>query len=376
MVEALVRPPVRRRAQVKSASPELVAHLNATTQFRIADLLTIAAPGVSAIRLTSADIDITAVSRVDNASHVFSSSGPRFRRSRTKLAPGLEVSSLTLTIFPSRTNDTIGGVPWPQAVRSGGLDEAQIILERAFMPSWGDTSLGTLILFSGRVGQADSLRDEIVIDVKSDLELLNTVLMPRNVYQPGCQFTLFDSGCGLTKSEWEHGGTVLAGSSASVILGDLGTLPAGVATPRTYTPNDGGTGPTTLLFTDYFQLGTIRFTSGVNAGLSRMVSVWSSAAPQRIQLARPFPSAPAAGDAFVITPGCDKRTSLSVPHAKAGDIRYGTCAAKFNNIARPPIYGQTGSNPDFTPILVRLPDTTVIPKARAFPYVPTPENVL
>jgi uncharacterized phage protein (TIGR02218 family) len=309
---------------MRAASGSLITLLNTTTEFRVADLLTIVQADGTTTRWTSADADITAVSRVDNASHTFSSTGPRFTRGATKLAVGLEVDTLALKIFPNKVTDTLGGVPWPQAIRQGSLDEARITLERAFMPTFGDTSAGTVILFSGRVGQADSLRDEISIEVKSDLELLGLTLMPRNVYQPGCLHTLFDAGCGLVKATYAVSGTAAAASTAIAIQSTLGQA------------------------TGYFDLGTIEFTSGLNAGITRGVRSWVTGSPGTIALMRPFPYAPANGDAYTMTPGCDKAITPAIPLAHAGDVRYGTCQAKFSNVAR----------------------------ARAFPFVPTPETAI
>jgi hypothetical protein len=79
------------------------------------------------------------------------------------------------------------------------------------MPSWGDTSVGTVILFSGRVSEINPSRYEIALTVKSDLEILDT-LMPRNTLQPTCIHTLYDSGCTLLKSAFQVAGVVTAGS--------------------------------------------------------------------------------------------------------------------------------------------------------------------
>lgn len=309
---------------MRAASADLIELLNSATEFRIADLVTIVQADGTTTRWTSADVDIAAVSRVDNASHVFSSTGPRFTRGQTKLAIGLEVDTLALTVYPNPTLDLIGGVPWPQAVRQGNLDEARVTLERAFMPAWGDTSAGTVILFSGRVGEADSMRDEIKIEVKSDLELLGTSLMPRNVYQPSCLHTLFDAGCALSKAAFTMTGTAAAASTAIAINATIAQA------------------------SGYFDLGVITFTSGQNAGLFRSIRSWVSGSPGTLQLVRPFPYAPAPGDAFSITPGCDKAITPPIPFAHAFDVRFGTCQSKFANLVH----------------------------ARAFPFVPTPENAI
>ena len=76
------------------------------------------------------------------------------------------------------------------------------------MATPGDTSAGTVSIFSGRVADVQASRTEAILSVASDLTLLN-VMMPRNVYQPARLHALFDedmlalgnaaSGCKLDK---------------------------------------------------------------------------------------------------------------------------------------------------------------------------------
>jgi uncharacterized phage protein (TIGR02218 family) len=316
---------------MKAASPALVALLNGQTEFRIADLLTIVLADGTTVRLTSADRDVTAVSRVDNTSHTFSSAGPPFTRGQTKLVIGFEVGSLKLSIAPRAGLDTIVGVTWGQAVRQGSLDDAQVTLERVFMPStgaWGDTSAGTVMLFSGRVGQTEPFRNEIQFDVVADIARLGATQFPRNVYQPGCLHTLFDAGCGLLRSAFATSGTAGTGSTDQLL--NVSFTPPVIAG---------------VSFPDYYSLGTIAFTSGANAGLTRSIKTWNVATPSVVELMVPFPAAPAAGDAFTIAPGCDKRITSGALTSPPFDARQGTCAAKFNNLVN----------------------------ARAYPFVPSPE---
>jgi uncharacterized phage protein (TIGR02218 family) len=153
------------------------------------------------------------------------------------------------------------------------------------------TDVGSTILFSGRVSAVQPSRNEIAVDVTSDFELFN-VQMPRNLYQPGCIHTLFDSGCALTKSSFLTSGVVTTGSTASVI--------AATALSQA---------------TGYFDLGTILFTSGANQGITRSVKAFVHSTS--VEVALPFPSVPAVGDTFSIYPGCDKRLT--------------TCDTKFSN---------------------------------------------
>lgn len=308
---------------MRNLSSDLLALLNGNTQFRVADLLTIVLADGTAVRLTSADFDITAVSQLDNASHTFLSSGPTFTRSQVKLAVGLQTDPMKLTIYPTEGRDTLAGLPWPSAVDQGVLDEARVLLERAYVEAWTDFSAGTIINFKGRVGETDPQRNEIEIEVLSDLELLGNTQMPRNVYQPGCLHTLFDAGCALNKAAFTTSSAAASGSTASDVK-------ATIAQPD-----------------EYYALGVITFTSGANAGRSRSIKSWTSGTPGTLSLMRPFPVAPVDGDTFTVTPGCDKIVASS-QLATFGDATLGTCQVKFNNL----------------------------PNARAFPYVPTPENAV
>jgi uncharacterized phage protein (TIGR02218 family) len=148
-----------------------------------------------------------------------------------------------------------------------------------------------VLLFKGRLGVIDEIgRTSAKLTVNSDLVLLD-IDMPRNVYQPTCLHTLYDSGCTLVKNAFGTNGTVGSSSTASVINW------SGASTN--------------------FQQGSITFTSGVNAGVT--ATVGSAVAGTSITLLYPLESAPATGDGFTIYYGCDHTP--------------GTCQAKFNNLA-------------------------------------------
>ncbi|MDQ6704005.1 MAG: DUF2163 domain-containing protein [Pseudomonadota bacterium] len=211
-----------------------------------------------------------------------------------KCATGLEVDQQQITIS-ARAADTVGGVPFLQALRNGVFDGCEISRERAFLNSWSpaDTAnpVGSVILFKGRIGTIDNIgRTTAQITVNSDLVLLD-MQMPRNVYSPSCQHVLYDSGCTLVKSAFGTAGTVGAGSTGSVI-------------------NWSGASTT-------FNQGTILFSSGVNAGVS--ANVKSAVASTSLALSYPLLNVPAPGDAFTVYFGCD--------HTQA------TCTNKFNNLS-------------------------------------------
>lgn len=291
---------------MKSASPALQALL-ASRQFYAADLYTFTLVGGGVLRYTAGDRDITA------GGNLFTSQGPRVDRSSNKAKchwkTGVAVDTLVFDVMP-QPSDRVNGQAFLAAVVQGAFDGAELTLERAFMASYGDTSAGTVILFAGRVAEIDLGRAVATFTVNSHLELLN-LQMPRHLWQPGCVNSLGDACCGVDLSTYAVSGVVAAGSSASSVNASL--APA----------------------TGYFDQGKISFTSGANAGLARSVKSWVQGSPGAVALLAPLPNVPQPGDAFAISPGCDKTLG---PNG----------CAKFANTAR----------------------------FRGFPYVPTPDTAV
>lgn len=270
---------------MKSADPALVTLLSTAREFWLADLYTITLVDGTVLRYTSADVDVVTGGRT------FSKSGPLIQRSRTRIAIGTAVDSLDLTL--SAQSDTLlSGLPWLQAISNGALDGATVDLERAFASAPGADIAGTVLLFSGRVSDTttDSLNARVI--VRSHMELLNTPL-PRNLYQPPCGFSLYDTGCGVNRASYAVNSSVASGSTRQVINCALAQA------------------------SGYFNIGELVFTSGANLGVRRTVKNYT---PGVVTLAYPLPKAVAVGNTFTIYPGCDKRLT--------------TCDTKFANKAR------------------------------------------
>jgi uncharacterized phage protein (TIGR02218 family) len=284
---------------MKSASAALVTLLSTQRAYFMADLYTFTLAGGAVLRYAAADTDI----RV--GATLFAGNGPLFTRGATRVVLGIEVDSLDVTVAANDTH-LVGGVPFLQAVTTGAFDGALLTVERAFMATWGDTSAGASILFSGRVAETTASRTEAKLTARSDLELLN-IKMPRNLYQPGCVHTLFNAGCALTKAAWAVNTATSSGSTASVL--NCGLVQAA----------------------GYFDLGTVTFTGGPNAGVSRTIKSYT---PGVLTLSYPLPKPPTLGDTFTAYPGCDKKQT--------------TCGVKFVNLG----------------------------SFRGFPYVPVPETAL
>ena len=268
---------------MRSATPALIAALTSGQKFILADLYTFTLVDGTAVRYAVADSDIT------YGGHVYSGTTILITRGTIKTVIGVQVDTLNLTI-EATTSHTLAGTPWTQAARQGALDGASLRLERLYMTTPGDMSLGTIVLFTGRVAPAEVGRSQIRLKVHSDLELLN-VNLPRNLFQPGCINTLFDTGCALTKATYGVSGAVGASSTQTVIYSALSNP------------------------TDYFSMGTITFTSGTLSGTAASVSSYSAGT---FNLLGPLLAAPAPGDTFTAYPGCDKQKN--------------TCNTKYSNL--------------------------------------------
>ena len=280
---------------MKVTSPALIAYLNALrptsdAPLYAADLFTITLATGTVLTYCDVDQPVAWSGRVYLANSLLIS-GLKYKGSC-----GLNVDKQEITIA-ARSTDTLGGIPFLQALQQGAFDGATIQREKAFFSSWqvGNSGqlvpIGTVILFVGRVSEINEIgRTTAKITVASDLVLLD-LDMPRNLFAPTCQHVLFDSGCGLAAGTYSSAGSVTASSSLTVVE---------------------WTGATAA-----YAQGTIVFTSGANEGVSATIKAAGSG---WLQLAYPLPNTPSIGDAFTAAQGCD--------HTQA------TCSSKFANLAR------------------------------------------
>jgi uncharacterized phage protein (TIGR02218 family) len=272
---------------MRAASSALISLLDglrsqSDSQVLMADCYTLTLRSGLVLTYTNADVPIQLIGKSYLANSILVD-GLRF-----KCAAGLDVDQQQITIG-ARPTDTVGGVPFLQALRQGVFDGCEIQRERAFLTSWTAAPVGSVILFKGRVATIDSIgRTTAEITVNSDLVLLD-INMPRNLYQPNCVHVLYDSGCSLIKNAYAASGAVGSGSSVSVInWSDASSA---------------------------FTQGTLIFSSGANAGLSVNVK---SASAGSLALSYPLETPSATGDSFTAYQGCD--------HTMA------TCQTKFANL--------------------------------------------
>ncbi|MFZ5544405.1 MAG: DUF2163 domain-containing protein [Pseudomonadota bacterium] len=306
-----------RTALWETSPGALVALLNARAPIECADLYTVTLADGTVYRWSGSDVAIT------GNGHTWQL-GPGIERTRLKWTVGVSVDTMGLTLADSQARPVlINGKGLLAFIAAGGLIGARVQVDRAFWGFGDPQPVGALLWFTGRVAEVNSVtRWEASLNVKSDLELLD-VMVPRDVYQPGCLNTLYDSACGTARASFTVNGTATTATNAR----------------RTRF------GHNLAQQTGHFDLGVVTFTSGANAGVSRTVRVYNRAPPYgltgnrgvpdwTIDVLNPWPFAVGVGDAYSIYPGCDKTLA--------------TCTWKFNNT----------------------------PRFRGQPYIPVPETVL
>lgn len=182
-------------------------------QMRRAELWTFTLANGQVVRLTTLDVDVKV------GSDVWFANGPVLSRPVSRQVAGTEVGEFEITVEPG-PSDLINGLPWPKAAKRGLLRGGRVLIERVYMPNWGNVALGKLYHMSGRMAETHGDGGQVGITVRSDLELLN-VKVPVDVVQPPCRHTLFDAGCTLSAWAFKVDGTVAGGSTASQMTSGL-----------------------------------------------------------------------------------------------------------------------------------------------------------
>jgi uncharacterized phage protein (TIGR02218 family) len=270
------------------ASPALLAILNGTSDYLMADLYTLTLSGGTILRWTSCDIPL--VFGGQDFDPAGKNNAPGIVRGTVEKSLGLAVSTLDLTLHCGDSVQLLG-IPMPLAAHNGAFDNAQVQLDRTFMATWGDTSAGAVPLFYGNVGEVNPTSTTVKLNCRDIVDLLN-VQMPKNLFLPMCSHLLYDPGCGISKAAFTISATIAAGASVTTFHAATSTgKPAG-----------------------YFQDGVLTMTSGAAAGATRAVMSFDGT---QFILAMALPAAPAAGDTFTVSAGCPRD--------------YGTCGSRFSN---------------------------------------------
>jgi uncharacterized phage protein (TIGR02218 family) len=176
---------------------------------------------------------------------------------------------------------------------AGDFDDASVEI---FRVDWANPS-SRILVRRGSIGEVRRSGTSFVAEVRG---LAHYLQQPKGrVFQYGCDAELGDARCGvdLANPLYRASATVLTG------LGDRA-----LATDSLSSFDDG-----------WFTRGLLTFTSGANAGRAVEIKLhvrrWTNATLELWQA----PGAPiVAGDAFVVTAGCDKQLA--------------TCRARFANV--------------------------------------------
>jgi uncharacterized phage protein (TIGR02218 family) len=274
---------------MKAASPALINLLNAArtapdAALAIAECFAFTTSTGASYAWTNINLPVTYGGRT------FIASGPLVQGLRYKANVGLEVDKQQITIA-ARPTDLINGAPLLVALRDGAFDGASVQRHRVFLTAPDGAAVGGVTLFKGRVSTVDQVgRTTATLTIASDLVILDYD-MPRNLFSPTCNHTLYDSGCGVVRGTYAVNGAAGAGSTTMTILC------AAAAAQHAQ--------------------GSIVFSSGANANVRATVK--SVVVGSALNLIYPLPFAPAAGDAFTVYAGCDHTQS--------------TCASRFSNLA-------------------------------------------
>lgn len=198
----------------------LISLVSGATELPFADCFTLTLLSGTVLRYTNFDVPVTI------GSNVFVANAVRIQGLKFKQTVGVDIDEQEIDLIYSET-DTLDGEPVAAALRAHVLDLCEIQRDRAFFdpvaawppnPSTGAVATGSVMLFKGRVADIQNIgRTTAQVNVKSDLVLLD-IDFPRNLWQTSCLHTLYDSGCGLTKSNYQTAGSVGAGSTNSTVL--------------------------------------------------------------------------------------------------------------------------------------------------------------
>ncbi len=254
-------------------------------EFFVADLWTVTLLSGPVLRYNSGDQDIRANGLLYSSGGQV---GPYWDRTSNKAKShwtvGTSTDTMTVDIIPF--NATILGDPMLQAIHDGIFDGAEVMLERAFMPTYGDTRVGVIRTFIGEIAPVDSGRSLITLNINSPMDKLN-LQFPRNLSQSACVNNLGDSTCTVNLASYTASCVVAAASTKNAVEANFvsGSAPA-----------------------DKFVYGKMTFTSGVLDGFSMSVMSSNIGGSSDLELMTngPLPEPPSVGDTFTLTYGCDK----------------------------------------------------------------------
>lgn len=267
---------------MRNASGPMKIFLATRAPFFIADLFTLTLIDGTKFYWTSASANVT------YGGITWIAAGPTVTRSSWEVKNTIDVPQMVIQLLSNGADFPTNNLKL--LIHDGLLNGSQFLLERAIMPTFGDTSLGLIILFQGQTSSIKLTAIGAEITVKGANVLLQQY-MPRNKYMLPCIHALYDAGCTLHAADFTETMTVSSANTTTL------NWVSGPANPS------------------YYIRGVAVITSGLGAGQRRSIELTDGAGAA---LSYPLYIAPLAGDTFDIIQGC----------AKTQDA----CLNQFNNI--------------------------------------------
>ena len=260
---------------MRPSSAALNAFLLTKRPFVVADLFTLMLYDGTTFRWTSTDQPIT------YGANTWEAVGPALTRSRWNVKNSIEVPTMDITLLSEDYGHTASNLKLD--MHNGLLDGGYFQLHRVYMPTFGNVSLGLVLLFGGKVSTIQVTARGAKISVKGD-NLLMQGFAPRNVYGVGCIHALYDSGCTLNPANFTS--LFSAGTALNQVFISWAVAPINYAS---------------------YALGYVTITSGNAAGEVRTIQNVSSSG---IALAYPLYEQMSPGDTFTATFGCPRTLSV------------------------------------------------------------------
>jgi uncharacterized phage protein (TIGR02218 family) len=261
-----------------------------------ADLVTLSLSDGTFLRYTSADLPSGLPLIVGGNSYA---KGPFLSRGNRRDTSQLQVDGISVQLAGAAL---LSGQTVVRRANDGYFDDARVQIDHLVGNDPAHAiSLGPVkAWWEGKVAGVDPAPDVVRLGLASDLEMLGITQLPKFLYAPACSHAVYDANCGLSKATFTLTGTASGVPTTTTVPTASVALTAKAA--------------------GYFNLGVLVFTSGALTGVRRAVRDWSS---NTFTLYLPLPSAPAAGDAISVYPGC-ARTKLDCGPTGSG--------GKFNNL--------------------------------------------
>lgn len=185
----------------------------------------------------------------------------------------------------------------------------------------GSAATNVTRVFRGEIDAAPTIRPPFIEATASSYGALLDRRLPRQLFQPTCNWSLFEADCSMALVDWTF--------TADVVAFTAGTLELEV---------ENLAGPELNPPADYFAGGYLVIGTGSSAQY-RMIAASTAEAGGALSLfvATPFATAPAAAAEVTFYPGCDGR--------------YETCRDKFDNVTN---FGGFRFMPIGNPVLAKV----------------------